>query len=331
MYCNHMARATFFFAHGVLIMTVSSNLHRWPEVPWRLVFLPAWLGNACGIATLVASWFASCPYVKLCMAEKQPRVGMSNPSILTEVLPDIVLSFAGLGFLVLMLISEVVLCHNLSSIQAGSCRTSPAAVILFSLVGVLAICHGTCTTYSSPLFISAGVGLLLTALTATFTACSAAQSTQALTFAPAVLAAAGLLVATLQHRSAVKHVLSRIERQVSSLELLAKVALLTSSTAFAVGVAQKGFAKVAVEGNLSGALVCVLAMMRVWLCHLEVRNGPLLERLLAAPSPPQASPAGASVRTVRLTGSTTSSSVAGSGSVGPAEVQISIRSNDGES
>eukprot|EP00971_Amphidinium_carterae_P319436 6348632-Amphidinium_carterae.1 len=193
-------------SHGLLIVAVSSSVHLWPNVPWRVVFLPAWIGNCLCVCVLILSWFASCPYVKLCMAEKQPRVGLSNPSILTEVLPDIVLSVAGVGFLLLLLISEVVLCQNLNYGQAvGQLYISKAVLFLLSLVAVLAVCHGTCTLYNSSLFVIVGAGLFCTVITAGITCCHAQSPIRALALIPPAFAVACLLGSAIHRLAGIRH------------------------------------------------------------------------------------------------------------------------------
>jgi len=313
LYCNQVARAVFFISHGLLIVTVSSSAQLWPKVPWRVVFLPAWIGNCLCICTLILSWFVSCPYVKLCMAEKQPRIGLSNPSILTEVLPDIVLSIAGVAFLILLLTSEVVLCQNMEHGQAiGQMYISKAVLFLFSLVAVLAVCHGTCTLYNSSLFVIVGAGLFFTVITAGITCCQSGSPVQALALLPPAFAVACLLGSAIHRLAGIRHVLSRMERQLHAAEVFLMASLMVAILACIARTASDGFAKVQLEGNASGILVCLLALLRCWLSHLEVKNAPLMERLLATPVPSN------SARTVRLSDNTT----------GPAEVQISIRESE---
>ena len=53
-------------------------------------------------AVLVGGWVASCSYMKLCLDESNPLVEggrVHNPSLLTDVLPELIMSAFGLLFL----------------------------------------------------------------------------------------------------------------------------------------------------------------------------------------------------------------------------------------
>eukprot|EP00931_Biecheleriopsis_adriatica_P047510 TRINITY_DN27396_c0_g1_i2.p1 TRINITY_DN27396_c0_g1~~TRINITY_DN27396_c0_g1_i2.p1 ORF type:complete len:336 (+),score=41.64 TRINITY_DN27396_c0_g1_i2:28-1008(+) len=134
-FCGYGARLVFLTAHGLLVLSVSVALEHLDQVNWWLTFLPIWIGDALSFLLAVGSMFASFPYIKLCLVERSPRVN-DNPSMLTEVLPEIVLAIPGLLLLLLAFCSEYSLCGYLASAQHGEPRSLPAATALLILVAL---------------------------------------------------------------------------------------------------------------------------------------------------------------------------------------------------
>ncbi|CAE7468872.1 unnamed protein product [Symbiodinium pilosum] len=102
------ARLLFFFFHGLLIISASMGFE---EVSWWLIFTPAWLGDTVCVVLVILSWFGSCPYVQSCLQERQARLGDANPSILTDILPDIVMGVLSLVYMLLAVLAELLLCR----------------------------------------------------------------------------------------------------------------------------------------------------------------------------------------------------------------------------
>merc|ERR1719469_1637781 len=86
----HATRLTFLLSHGMVVLSFAASLENLDQASWWLIWLPAWIGDSICMGLLIFSWFSSCPYLKLCVAERMPRVGIDNPSMLTEILPEIV-------------------------------------------------------------------------------------------------------------------------------------------------------------------------------------------------------------------------------------------------
>merc|ERR1719401_430495 len=116
------ARLVFVFSHGALVVTSSVSLREgWeaqPGTSWWLTFLPVWLGNPMCCLLIISSWFASCPYIQWCMDQRQIRLGSSlNPSILTDILPEIVMSVFALIVIILAFVGEILLCRYFVSVS----------------------------------------------------------------------------------------------------------------------------------------------------------------------------------------------------------------------
>eukprot|EP00913_Durusdinium_trenchii_P026160 g24541.t1 len=126
------ARFTFVFFHGLLIISMSCQT----ATSWWLVFLPAWLGDALSLLLVVISWFGSCPYIHLCLQERQARLGDGNPSILTEILPDIFFGILSFIYLILALIGEILLCRYLARLQKAP-TAAPTSCAVFLIINLL--------------------------------------------------------------------------------------------------------------------------------------------------------------------------------------------------
>eukprot|EP00435_Cladocopium_sp_Y103_P033800 s2068_g8.t1 len=188
------ARLTFFFSHGVLIIVASVALG-WQAAAfrlsfvavafryvyevvckfhdrtlksfsveqmttsWWLIFIPAWLGDFLSLLLVVLSWFGSCPYIHLCLQERQARLGDANPSILTEILPDIFFGVLSLIYILLALVAEILLCRHLQHVwHSGEPMETPTACAVFLILVSL-------LTYSQiiPAFVGCAADLCLSA------------------------------------------------------------------------------------------------------------------------------------------------------------------------
>lgn len=283
-YCCHAARLLLLLSHGLLVLLVSTALHDLEQASWWLLFLPVWVGHGLSAALVVASWFASCPYIKLCLRERQPRVG-DNPSILTEILPEMVLAIVGLLFLILLFTGEFELCRYLDSSQKGTPRALPAAVTLLLLVAVLSVCQGALFLHNSPLFLSVGGGLLLAVVLFAATR-DGSPAVQALSVLPVSAATLGLLSASLLRLRRHIVVLHQEEKVLRLLEAAAMALLLLASLLLALRVGKGQLSQASTETALAGGALCLLAVLRGRLCCMEAWHGPLDLRLLARSATP---------------------------------------------
>lgn len=273
------ARLLFLFWHGVFALTVSNHLDHLEEASWWLLFLPVWIGDALCAALVVASWFASRPYIRLCLVERAPRLG-SSPSILTEVLPDIVLAVLGFVFLLLIFLGEYSLCRFLDSQQRGVRRELASATCLFAAVALLAICHGALLTHNSPAFLIMGSGLLLTALAFAATQGSGASSSgQAITVGPTIIAVAGLLVTSFRRMRRHLRVLQREERLLRLAEVFLLLLILCASIVLACKLAAGHLDEARSALATFGLSVCLVAVLRCRLSWWEAYGGSLEERV----------------------------------------------------
>jgi len=283
--CSHAARLLFLGSHGVFVLVVSISLDSLSEASWWLLFVPVWAGDALCSVLIVASWFASCPYIKICLAARQPRLGIENPSILTDILPDIVLAVVGLIFLLLIFFGEYALCTYLDSAQRGKPRALLAAVVLLVIVSMLAICRGICLKHNSAHFIAVGAGLLMAVSAFVATRGEDVEpSSQALTALPAAACSVCFLSLSALRLCAIRHMLSREESLLRAAEVLVLAALVLAAVLFTFKVWRSQFAKAGTDGATAGILMCAIAALRWRMFCIELRRRPVHERLLMKPA-----------------------------------------------
>jgi len=272
-------RLLFLFSHGTLVMCVSAHLDNLAEASWGLMFLPVWIGDGTCFVLLILSWFASCPYIRQCLTEKALSLGTHNPSILTEVLPEIVLAFLGAFFVLLIFAGEYALYAYLDSEQRGEPYSLVTSVLLISFVAILTICHGVCLVDDSVLFLAVGLSLLATIVL--FAATREAEALhQAASLAPVAIAVACLLVAGVMRFATTRKILSREERILRMLEILMLFVMLCSVLAVVWKVAFGLIAEASWHGTVSGASMCVVAALRGRMHYLEI-GCPVQERVNA--------------------------------------------------
>eukprot|EP00397_Hematodinium_sp_SG-2012_P032973 GEMP01035165.1.p1 GENE.GEMP01035165.1~~GEMP01035165.1.p1 ORF type:complete len:343 (+),score=29.42 GEMP01035165.1:92-1030(+) len=155
-----LAKAVFLFTHGALLCNLGSYLDSSEKTDWLWVFFPAWLGNSLTAVLLVVSWFASCPYIKLCLNEHLPQVN-ENPSILTEVFPNICMAVMGLLFVICMIIMEYMLCDFLMYRgTAEEAHYEKALVATSTICCLMCLLHSVCLKRNTPLYaVASATGL----------------------------------------------------------------------------------------------------------------------------------------------------------------------------
>jgi len=287
-------RLTFVFSHGAVIISASTALASGSDPSWWVVFLPAWLGNILCLVCIVASWFASCPYIQLCLSERQARLGDNNPSILTEILPDIVLAFLGLIFMILALTAEIMFCRYLSSMQRGEEPAILPSAVVFIVVSLLASCRGICIKTSSAMFFFLGCGVLATSIIAISVQGGLLSSHGWVLVVPWCVAAAGLLISAMLRLRSCTRVITREERllriaeQVVLLEVLAALLLMVYMLIASGGCDEGRHLHVAQcqavlpASAAAGGGVCLVAILWGRMALLESRKGSIRDRLIAS-------------------------------------------------
>jgi len=272
----------FVFSHGVLVITLSMLLRQGWEVrdvtSWWLAFMPVWLGNLLCAILIIYSWFASCPYIQLCLYERQARLGHSNPSILTDILPQIVMAVLGLIFIILSLTGEVLLCRYLANLGGNSSgkfghdSIVPSAIVLI-LVAMLASCHGVCIRTNGDYFNSVGFGALATFIAAVCVPGGVAGSCSWVILVPSPFASLGVLIATRNESRSCGRTLSREERL---LRIAEQLVLGTVSAAFVVLIcllaSGADSSPCASTGAVAGAGICIIVVLRAWMARAECRK-----------------------------------------------------------
>ncbi|CAE7696863.1 WRAP73 [Symbiodinium sp. CCMP2456] len=290
--CCLSARLLFLLAHGLLVVSIAASLETIEagHANWWLIFLPVWIGNAFCLLLLTFSWCASCPYIKRCLAERTPRLN-NHPSILTEILPEIVLTIPGLTFVVLAICAEHSFCAYLMSVQQGQPQSTTSCAVLFSMIALLAVCQGALFRDNSVLWLSLGIGLFVS--TIAFAVCEGdcPAPGKAVVVMPFWLSVLFLLLASVWRMRSYAHVLQQDELMLLRVEavLLALLALCLLSVLAKTWQAKLGQAEV--DGCFTGAILCMLAFPRGQLCVWEAKRGQLVDRTFwqQAVTPPLAS------------------------------------------
>lgn len=280
-HCLMAARLTFICSHGVLMIMSSIKLGWATQVDasWWEIFLPVWVGNATCVAMIIASWFASCPYIQLCLSERQARLGNGNPSILTELLPELIIAFLTFLCVILVFVGELLLCVYLGKDGEGSMTL--CAVVLM-IVSFLAFCHGVLIRTNGDLFNFVGGGVLVTL---------AIILTGAKTWVllvPSAISTFGLLALGIRRLYTCGIVLSREERLLRIAEqcvlgvvLVALIALvITVSVVSEEGPEAFRGGHAAASGICAGIGVCSVAALRTRMAIVESRHSPIPERLV---------------------------------------------------
>lgn len=291
------SRLLFVFSHGVLVITSSLYLRQgWQvsvqgESSWWLMFLPVWLGDTLCCMLVVYSWFASCPYIQLCLTERQARLGYSNPSILTDILPEIVMAILGLIFIMLALIGEILLCRYLSNLsRGGSGRVGddsivPAAIVLL-LVALLGTCHGVCIRTDGDFFNALGFGALATFIAALCVPGGLAGSCSWVILVPAPLSSFGVLIAAIRSAKSCGDTLRPEERYLRTAEQFILVVVFVSFIGLICLLASKADTyQSAGAGAVAGAGICIIAVLRAWMARAECRQTSARDPVLSTAAP----------------------------------------------
>mmetsp|Transcript_19355 Transcript_19355/g.46592 ORF Transcript_19355/g.46592 Transcript_19355/m.46592 type:complete len:332 (-) Transcript_19355:18-1013(-) len=125
----HLAKVNFLAFHAIFLLLVCIKVDN-PTMAWGAAFTVVFIGDAISGLLLMCAWFVSWPYIKMCLHERQTKVGVDQPSILTEVLPEIVLAMLGFVFVIVLVVAEAVLYHFLG---ADNNSPGPLEGMLFTI------------------------------------------------------------------------------------------------------------------------------------------------------------------------------------------------------
>lgn len=292
------SRLVFVFSHGVLLVLGSWHLSArggsrsgqsapGAETSWWLVFLPVWLGDTICLCMVILSWFASCPYIRLCMAERQARLGETNPSILTELLPEIVMAVLGLIFMVMALTAEILLCRYFDLQQRGQDGTLVPSAVLFIVLALLACCRGVCIRTNGEMFLLLGAGMLATTVVALRVPGGLFGASSWVLVLPALFSSAGFLLVAFARLRGFWEVFNRQERFLRIVEQAFAFVVLLSLGALALSLAKASSDRTAVAapatafGSAVGFALCAIAVLRVQMAIAESRSTLVRDRITA--------------------------------------------------
>jgi len=283
------ARLLFVFSHGALVVSASADLGWEAFESWWLVFLPAWLGNVACVLLIIASWFASVPYIKCCLGERQARLGLANPSILTDLLPEIIMSVLGGIFITLTLVGEILLCQYLDSRSKGQPNSLWPTAVLLIVVALLSVCHGVCIRTHGELFCLVGGGLLASCIVAMWVPDGPMASSGWVAILPGPVACAGLLAAAVRRSRKCALVLCREERLLRYGEQVALAVVFFALLVMVLRLActrgdrarrDRGATDAATAGLVAGSGICAVAALRLRMVIVESRLTSVRERMI---------------------------------------------------
>lgn len=281
-------KLAFAFAHGALIVSASLALGWERQFSWWAVFTPVWLGDALCLVLIVLSWFASVPYIKLCLSQSQARLGDHNPSILTDILPSIFMGILSFFFMIFALVSEILLCSFLDRLKSRQAPSLMPCVVFLVITSLLACCRGVCISTSSEVFAFLGSSAIAMALAATCVPGGPVGQYSWVLISPWVAAALGLLIAYANRLRKSRHVCTREEVVLRAAEQLSLLGVFISLVALAAILAQvgqqHGFSRsppklAGSAGITSGSCICVVAVLRTRMAILENRQGSISDRI----------------------------------------------------
>mmetsp|Transcript_117982 Transcript_117982/g.333719 ORF Transcript_117982/g.333719 Transcript_117982/m.333719 type:complete len:341 (+) Transcript_117982:130-1152(+) len=253
---HHMlvaARLAFIFSHGALLMSASVSLG-WAATSWWAVFAPAWLGNAICIVLVIYSWFASCPYVKLCLSEHQARLGDNNPSILTELFPEVIMAVLGFFFMLLVFAGEMLLCQYLDDDRHGHSANLVPSAVLFIMLSLCACCRGICIRNDGEFFTLLGAGAFATTVVALLLPAGYTGRSTWMLVLPPLVSVGGLIVISLQRLRQRRCLFTREERILRAVELCVILLVLVAFAVllWALAIKDECGAAMALRGPAAG-------------------------------------------------------------------------------
>eukprot|EP00933_Yihiella_yeosuensis_P017832 TRINITY_DN14822_c1_g1_i1.p1 TRINITY_DN14822_c1_g1~~TRINITY_DN14822_c1_g1_i1.p1 ORF type:complete len:340 (-),score=41.75 TRINITY_DN14822_c1_g1_i1:77-1096(-) len=286
------SRLAFAFSHGLLVVSGSVALGWEGDVSWYVVFAPAWFGDCVCMLLLISSCFASCPYIQCCLHERQARLGDTNPSILTNILPDIVMAILSFLFLLLAFLAELLLCWYLEAVRLGGNPALGPCASVFIVVSVITCCRGICISASGELFSFAGAAALLSSIASLSISGGPLGQHGWVLLLPWPLAVGGLLFCLTQRLGRAKQVLSPEEKRLRLGEqgVLAVVLVALSVSIITLAGMDESAESHRVSGTagiVAGAGVAAVAVLRGRMALVESRISPISERLTVVAFCPQ--------------------------------------------
>lgn len=274
-------RLVFVFSHGALVLLSAISLREGWEATsssWWVTFLPVWFGNPLCCLLIIYSWFASCPYIQWCMEQRQIRLGSSlNPSILTDILPEIVMSIFALIVVILTLVGELLLCQYFVDVSrrplSEEASIVPSAIVFF-LISLLAGCHGVCFTTMGDFLVPLSCVAIATIVVILSVPGHLTGSCSWAILLPSPFGVLGILVATIRrqraHRSASS--ISREEQLLNSLEQFLLSSVLIALIVLICFLASKmGTGTSSFLGAVIGGGICLIALVRARMTRIAWR------------------------------------------------------------
>jgi len=274
---SHAARLVVLFFHGLSVLFASRDLKTLDKDSWGWLFVPIWLGNFLCICLLIWSVRASCPYIRRCQGAGRVRLGI-YPSILTDIFPTIFLNIVSVIVMLLLTSGEWTLKQYLAT--DNSRRLTESTVFLI-IVCLFTTCVGSLLTHNSPLYLSLASAVFVALVTYLWVRNDGPEA-RAWTLVPFLIAVLVIFLSTFYRL--VSHV-----RLMGSLEVILRlVEVATLGSLFWALQSMMGklrddkLKEASMEGMVVGGAMCLIALLRVFLCYWETVDGTFEDRVIQA-------------------------------------------------
>lgn len=224
----------------------------------------------------------------LCLNEHQARLGDRNPSILTSILPDIVMGIIGFIYIGIILVAECLFCRYLDRMQHGESHTFVPSAVVFIIVSLLACVRGILVKSSSDLFGIFGCGALATTGVALCLVGGILGESNWALVLPSIISTIGLLITAKRRLQNCALVLCREERILRIVEQLVLLAVLIALLVLGLVLfLYRGHRSVqcnmasAYAGSTAGCGLCAAVVLRGRMAVVENRLGSINQRVIS--------------------------------------------------
>uniref|UniRef100_A0A0G4HWL5 Uncharacterized protein n=1 Tax=Chromera velia CCMP2878 TaxID=1169474 RepID=A0A0G4HWL5_9ALVE len=146
-----LSKLVFLSSHALLFVNVGLKLRGEGFRTFGQAFVITLTGIVVTACFLIVSWFASCRYIRSCVRQSTTRNGDENPSVLTEILPLILISLIAFLWIWIVFTGEFLLADFLDSLERGDVYGLISLSVLGGATAFLLFHAGLVGAYWCPL------------------------------------------------------------------------------------------------------------------------------------------------------------------------------------
>jgi len=278
---THSARLVVLFFHGLFVLLASRDLETLDQDSWGWLFVPVWIGNFLAICLLIYSVRASCPYIRRCQAAGRVRLG-PYPSMLTDIFPTIFLNILSVIWLLLLSSGEWTLKRYL---ETDNSRRLVESSVFLIIVCLFSTCVGSLLTHNTPLYISLASAVFASLVTY-FWVRGERTELRAWTLLPFLLAVVVIFASTLYRFASHVRLMDSVEVMLRLLEVVALGCLAWALQSMLGKFRDNSLDEASSDGMLVGGAMCLIALLRAYLCYWETVDGTFEDRVIWAAGVP---------------------------------------------